>query len=203
MKISSFDFFAILSEEEKKFVQERLKKVSLPSASILFFGGDRCGGILLLESGKVRLYLHGDNDETITLYHLMPNEQCIVNTSSTITNTPAVATAEAVCDINGWLFPKEAVRELMMRSAKYQEYIFSLFTIRLASLAEIIEDIKFNRLCARLIRWLLSQNTKELSVTHEHIAEELGSARVVISRILKVLEKDGLVELGRGKIKMK
>lgn len=203
MRVASFDFFSILDEDGREFVKKHLKKVSLPSSSVLFYNGDLCDGILLLESGKVRLYLHGDGDESITLYHLMPNEQCIVNTSSALSNTPAIASAEAVTDIEGWLFPKEAVKELMMRSAKYQEYIFSLFTVRLASLAEIIEDIKFNRLRSRLIRWLTSQKTDEISTTHEQIADELGSARVVISRILKALENDGLIALGRGKITIK
>jgi len=203
MQITSFGFFEMLNEQERQFVKERLKKVSLPSSSILFFNGDSCEGILLLEKGKVRLYLQGDGDETITLYHLMPNEQCIVNTSSALSNTPAIATAEAATDIEGWLFPKDAVKELMARSPKYQEYIFSLFTVRLASLAEIIEDIKFSRLRVRLLRWLLAQNEKEILTTHKHIAEELGSARVVISRLLKTLENDGTIELSRGKIVIK
>lgn len=203
MQVTSFDFFSVLNDDEKEFVKQHLKKIVLPSSSILFYSGDLCDGILLLETGKVRLYLQGDGDDTITLYHLMPNEQCIVNTSSALSDTTAIASAEAATDIEGWLFPKEAVRELMRRSPKYQEYIFSLFTVRLASLAEIIEDIKFNRLRTRLIRWLLSQKSREITATHEHIADELGSSRVVISRILKALENDGLIELGRGKILIK
>jgi CRP/FNR family transcriptional regulator, anaerobic regulatory protein len=203
MQIASFDFFGILDDKEREFVKTKLKKVKLPASSILFFNGDLCDGILLLEKGKVRLYLQGDGEETITLYHLMPNEQCIVNTSSALSGTPAIATAETVTEIEGWLFPKDALRELMMRSAKYQEYIFSLFTVRLASLAEIIEDIKFSRLRTRLIRWLLAQKTAEILTTHEHIAEELGSARVVVSRVLKTIENEGLIELGRGKIIIK
>jgi CRP/FNR family transcriptional regulator len=204
MKLDEFDFYKTLNSEDRAFLEHVLKPVALPQKSILFFQGDSCQDILLLSSGELRLYLHGEESETITLYHLHKGEQCIVNTSSAISSSPAIATAEALTDIEGWLLPREHVKTLMLRSDTYKEFIFSLFALKLSSLAEVIEDIKFTKLEDRLIKLLKRNQPKvELTTTHEALAVELGSSRVVISRLLKKLEAQEKIVLHRGKIEIK
>ena len=143
--------------------------------------------------------MNGEHNEEITLYHLKPGEQCIINTSSLMAQSEAVGTAVSFTDIKGYLLDEKSVKELLVKSSAYQEFVFSLFSVRLSSLAILIEDIKFKRLDKRLFEWLDSRESK-ITITHEQIADELGTSRVVISRLLKDLERKGLIQLARGQI---
>jgi len=88
----------------------------------------------------------------------------------------------------------------MTQSSEYLRFMFSLFSIRLAALATLVEDIKFKRLDIRLLEWLKQQKTDHIEMTHEQIALQLGTSRVVVSRLLKELEHKGKVHLERGAI---
>jgi CRP/FNR family transcriptional regulator len=202
MELAGFDFYSMLGEKSKEYLNEVLKPIEAPKGTILFFQGDICEDILLLSHGELRLFIQGEEADIITLYHLKEGEQCIVNTSSAISSSPAIATAETMSDISGWLLPRSSVKTLMRDNDLYQDFIFSLFTIKLSSLAEIIEDIKFVRLEDRLIKWFKKQEETKLKITHEGLALELGSSRVVISRVLKLLEQQNKISLHRGYIKI-
>jgi len=200
MELEEFYFYGMLDESSKSYLKENIKPITATKGSILFFQGDTCEDILLLSHGELRLYIQGEKADIISLYHLKEGEQCIVNTSSAISPSPAIATAETLCDIQGWLLPKTSVKMLMRNNDKYQDFIFSLFTSQFSTLAETIEEIKFIRLEDRLLRWMKKQATPKVEITHEELALELGSSRVVISRALKALEAQDKVSLHRGYI---
>jgi len=200
MNLESFAFYNELEPQAKDFLQMSLKPVNVPKGSILFFQGDICDGILFLTSGEVRLYIQSDEADEITLYHLNPGEQCIVNTASTLSQTEAIGSAVTLSDIEGYILDMHSVKELAHNSDAYQTYLFSIYTLRMGNLIKLINDIKFKNLDQRIIDWLQSKNEKEIKTTHESIANELGSTREVISKVLKSLENDGMVKLGRGSI---
>ena len=195
-----FDFFSKLNTQSQTYLHTHSKKINAPKNTILFYQGDICDTVLLLTKGEVKLYLQSDTSDEITLYTLNPGEQCIVNTSSLLSNTPASGTAETLSEIEGYLLLEKDVKHLMKLSDDYQKYIFSLYTIRMQSLATLIEDIKFKRLDQRLLEFLQKQNTNPIVMTHETIAEHLGSSRSVISRVLKELEHKNKLILNRGSI---
>ncbi len=202
LNLKQFPFESSLEEEAFVFLEEHAKFISIPKNNILFYQGDICENVLLLTKGKVRLYIQDDGVESIDLYTLKEGEQCIVNTASSISDTDAIATAESISDIEGYILDKESIKKLSALSPVYQRYIFSLYTIRMADLAMLINDIKFKKLDARLLEWLQKCNEKKIKITHEEIANSLGSSRVVISRTLKELEKKGNVILHRGVIEV-
>ena len=200
MQLGIYSFFDSLESEAREFLKQHLKPIKVPAGKLLFYQGDICEHILLLTKGKVRLYMQADGIEEITLYTLQPGEQCIVNTASLISQTEAVASAETVTDIEGYLLDEKSVKQLAKISDSYQGYLFSLYQIRFASLAKLISSIKFKRLDERILEWLEAQQDNPVTTTHEHIATELGTSRVVVSRVLKKLEKEGKLTLSRGKI---
>jgi CRP/FNR family transcriptional regulator len=202
MDLTAFPFYHSLDQEAVEFLQSNLLPVELPKGSLLFYQGDICKHILMPTSGSVRLYLQAEGIEALTLYSLQPGEQCIVNTASGISCTPAIASAEVTEDITGYLLDIESAKELARLSQEYQSYIFSLYTLRMESLAALIRDIKFKRLDQRVMEWLQSQEQQPVRITHEKIATDLGSSRVVVSRILKSMEHDGLIRLKRGEIEL-
>ena len=202
LSLHDFKFANILNEKEFDYLQNHAKRVSIPKNSILFYQEDICKDILLLGKGEIELYMYAENDKKIPLYALHAGEQCVINTSSTISQTPAIGTAQTLNDIEGWLISEEVVKHLMHRSPTYLNYVFSLFTIKLDALATLIQDIKFKKLDSRILEWLASHHSKIVQATHEEIAEVLGTSRVVISRVLKDLEKQHLVKLHRKAIEI-
>ncbi len=200
MELTQFTFFTHLSPDLQNFVKIHARPITVPKHTILFYQGDVCKDILLLTDGSVRLYIQGEGIEEITLYTLKPLEQCVVNTASLVAQNVAIGTAITESDISGYLLDHESIRSLMTQSPDYLSFMFSLFTVRLTSLATLVEDIKFKRLDVRLLEWLNHQESNRIEMTHEQIAIQLGTSRVVISRLLKDLEHKGKVHLERGAI---
>ncbi len=200
MKLTTYPFIEKLEPDAFDFLQAHLKPIKIPKNNLLFYQGDVCDNILWLTSGEVRLYTQSDNIEDITLYTLKAGEQCIVNTASLLSQTNAVASAETITDIEGYLIDVESVKRLSKMSDIYQNYLFSLYQLRFEELTGLINDIKFKRLDTRILEWLNKQPEKMIETTHEQLAVELGSSRVVISRLLKELEQKGTIKLHRGKI---
>jgi len=200
MKLTSYPFLDKLEPKALNFLEQHITPVSIDKGTLLFYQGDVCENILWLTQGEVRLYTQSDSIEDITLYNLKAGEQCIVNTASLFSNTAAIASAETLTDIEGYVISAQSVKELTRLSDVYQSYLFSLYQLRFEELTGLINDIKFKRLNTRIIEWLNKQPSTMIETTHEQLATELGSSRVVISRLLKELEQKGVVALHRGKI---
>lgn len=203
MEINIFNFTNLLDDSEIKFLEANIVPIELEKGTILFYQEDVCNDILLLESGEVSLYIYGDdNDEMISLYSIGKGEQCIINTASAISATPVIANARTLTHIKGYLMPAKIAKKLMGLNEKYQDFIFSLFSLKFNSLTTLIEDIKFKKLDARILAFLTAKNEKIIDITHEKIAQSLNTSRVVVSRVLKDLENKQKIRLHRGKIEV-
>ena len=200
--IPNYPFYDSLDEKSITFLAQNLKPIKVQKGNILFFQGDICDNILFLTSGQVRLYIQSENGEEITLYQLNEGEQCIINTASLMSQTEAIGSAVTITDIEGFLLDVSSVQELTQTSNAYQSFLFSIYTLRMGSLAKLVNDIKFKNLDERILDWLLSKNTKYIKTTHEKIANELGSTRVAVSRVLKELEHGSKLILTRGEIEL-
>ena len=202
MQLTTYPFIEKLEPKALDFLQAHLKPVKIPKNNLLFYQGDVCDNILWLTKGEVRLYTQSDEIEEITLYTLQAGEQCIVNTASLLSKTEAIASAETMTDIEGYLIDVESVKTLAKLSDVYQSYLFSLYQLRFSTLTNLISDIKFKRLDERILEWLKKQNRKIVKTTHAQLATELGSSRVVVSRLLKELEQKEKLMLYRGRIEL-
>ena len=203
MNTDIFNFTKHLNQEELQFLKDNIVTVDLKADFILFYQEDTCADILLLESGEVSLYIYGnENDEKIELYTIGAGEQCIINTASAISQTPVIANAQTSTNIKGYLLPFKIAKKLMRMNENYQDFIFSLFSLKFNSLTTLIEDIKFKKLDARILALLVSSNQNIITTTHEQIAVKLSTSRVVVSRVLKDLENKGTIKLHRGQIKL-
>jgi len=203
MNTDIFNFTKFLTKDELEFLKTNIQKVELKKDTILFYQDDICGDILLLEDGEVSLYVYGDeSNEQINLYTISNGEQCIINTASTISQTNVIANAVTLTDIKAYLMPHTVVKKLMRMNEDYQDFIFSLFSIKFSSLTTLIEDIKYKKLDARVLAILTSNNEKYITITHEQLANKLSTSRVVISRVLKDLENKEKIKLHRGKIEV-
>lgn len=204
MELEHYQFFQSLEPKSLEKVRSEAKKVSLGVGTFLYYQGDINQGILFLNKGRVKVFLHADEigKGEITLYYITPGEQCLVNTLSTVSQTPATATAIVDESIEGWLIPTETIRWLIDNSPAYRDFKISFCAERLTQVMHLVEELRFKRMDQRLLNWLFVQGRDTILTTHEQIALILGTSREVISRILKNLEKEGIISLGRGSIKI-
>ncbi|MCH9813838.1 MAG: Crp/Fnr family transcriptional regulator [Epsilonproteobacteria bacterium] len=202
MKLEDFYFYSLLSDESQRLLKSHIKPISLKEKAILYYAGDVCTDVLVIESGNVRVFLQGDNGEVFTLYTLGSDEMCIVNTFSTIFASAALANAEVLKDLNGWLINKEILMKLLQTEMYYSNYVFSLISENLSSLINKIETIKFSSIKDRLEDWIFSQPSNKVKTTHEEIAMLLGTNRPFISKLLKDMEKEEKIKLHRGFIEI-
>ena len=197
--------FSKLTPQEIARIKRESRLVEIKKGSILFYQGDICNEVLYLLEGKIQLFvgienLGGNNFEEIPLYEFCQNEQCIVNIASALSKSPTLASAVAKTDIKAYLMPIALIEELIATSKPYRNFIFSLFTLRFASLTTLIEHIKFKKLDSRILEYLQGFGVREIHITNAEIAEHLGTSRAVINRVLQDLKRKGFIKLNRGKI---
>ena len=160
--------------------------------------------IPIVTSGSIRVMRSEGDEKEILLYYIKAGESCIMSFLGGMHNdtSKVKAVAEETTDI---LFvPVTKVKELIREFPEWLDYIFRLYHQRFEELLEVVNAVAFKKMDERLLLFLNKKaditQSKILSVTHEQLAAELGTARVVVSRLLKQMEVEGLVKLGRNKI---
>ncbi len=163
--------------------------------------------IPIVMNGSVRVMRTDEEGREILLYYIKPGESCIMSFLGGIheDTSKVKAIAEEKTDI--LFIPVEKVTELIKEFPEWLDYIFNLYHKRFEELLGVVNAVAFKKMDERLLNFIKrkSELTKShtLYVTHEQLANELGTARVVVSRLLKQMEDEGLVELGRNKITLK
>lgn len=170
--------------------------------TFIYHEGDECSSIAFVINGSIRVAKTGMNGREVTLYRVNRGEACILTVSSILSKISYPATAIAETDTEVIILPVNQFRALMVSNTELQHYIYKLLSERLVDVLALVDAIIFRRMDERLIEFLVerSQHNEILEITHEEIAIELGSAREVVSRIMKEIEKEGLIHLSRGKV---
>jgi CRP/FNR family transcriptional regulator len=180
--------------------------VSLPAGEFFYHKGDHCPHFALVGRGSLRVFQPSPEGREITLYYVEAGETCMVNTMCVFLGNGSPATAVVESDVDALLLPAATFRQWLGESNAVREYFFSALGERLAGVMALVEEVAFRRLDQRLADSLLRRLAKlggdraEIMTTHEAIAVELGSSREVISRLLKEFQRQGAVDLGRGRI---
>lgn len=176
----------------------------LPARSSLYHEGDGCQGIGFVISGEIRVFKVGhQEDKEVTLYEIYPGETCILNASCILSNTRYPADAVTLTDVKLLFLPAGSFLNLMARHEELRGYIFMFLSQRLGEIIELLEEVTFGRLDDRLSEYLVQKaENGVLQTTHQGIANELGSSREVISRLLKDFERKGRVSLSRNRIQL-
>lgn len=203
---ATFPFWENLDPESKTDFLAQVQHINLSAGQFVCLEGDICHHLPLVMSGSVRVYKIGESGREITLYHLEQGDSCIMTASCIISQKVFPAFALAETDIEAFMIPANSLRKWVTHNTIWQEYIFGLLSQRLANVIEIIEEVAFRRMDSRIASYLLNNTNSEIKtvrITHEAIAQELGSSREVVSRILKTFEKQELLSLSRGKIELR
>ncbi|WP_461201476.1 Crp/Fnr family transcriptional regulator [Anoxybacillus sp. TBDG-1] len=180
--------------------------VKLPKGTIVFREGDMCEHVAFIVSGVIRVAKIGENGKEVNLYRVCRGESCVLTISSVLSHSPFPATAIVEEDAEVLIVRKDTFAKMMTTNVELQTFVYDMVMNRFMAMMQMIEHIVFEKMDKRMIEFLLTRckNSKAntIEMTHEHIAVELGTAREVVSRILKQFEREGYIQLARGKIKI-
>ena len=173
---------------------------------LLHRGASDCAGLFLIERGQVRTYLLADSGREITLFRLLDWDLCLFSASCILHNIQFEVYMQAEKETAAILIPSGVYQDLMKESLPVADYTNQLMASRFTDVMWIMEQVLFMSLDQRLALFLLEQAELEgsdrLHMTHEEMANHLGSAREVISRMLKYFQGEGLVSLFRGGVEL-
>jgi CRP/FNR family transcriptional regulator len=162
--------------------------------------------IPIVIKGSIRVMRTDEDGKEILLYYIKAGESCIMSFLGGMHHETSKVKAEAEEEAEVMFLPIDKVGVLIKEYPEWLDYIFRLYHKRFEELLEVVNAVAFKKMDERLLDLIQKKaelsHTKILSVTHEQLANELGTARVVVSRLLKQLEENGLVKLGRNKISL-
>jgi CRP/FNR family transcriptional regulator len=204
--LQQFSFFRDAPPALREEVLASGTVVELPPKAYIFREGDEVRQFALVGAGRIRVFKSAESGREITLYHVGPGECCLLNISCLTSGNRIPATAQAETTLSAFLVPGETFRDFLGRSPEFRTYVFGLLAHQLSMVMALVEEVAFKRMDRRLAEYLLAERAKApgsegaVHATHEQIAVELGSAREVVSRLLKEFERMGAVELHRGRV---
>lgn len=176
----------------------------IPDGQILIYSGDTCQYLPLVLEGSLRVYKIGKNANEITLYYIEKGESCILTLTSILNcqNFPAIATTNGQSSV--FFVPSELLKKLVELDTDIRKFVFSLYSSRIMQVISLVDEVVFNKLDTRVVDFLLNRqqklNSNIIKNTHQEIADEIGTSREVVSRILKNIEEKGYINLTRGQI---
>ncbi len=171
----------------------------VPAGSVLFEPNMPCEGFPLVLEGSVRVAKTSPSGREIVLYRVSPGEACILSGGCLLSDTDYAAHGVAESDVMLLRIPPHLFQELILQHAPFRRFVFDMYGARLAEVMELIEEVAFRKLDTRLAR-LLIQRGPVVNATHQNLADELGSVRVFVSRLLRNFEERGWVRLERERV---
>jgi CRP/FNR family transcriptional regulator len=176
--------------------------IEVGAGESLFRCGEACQSYLLILEGEARVQKLSENGQVITLYHLRPGQACELTTACLLSGKTYPADAIADTPLRAVRVSKFRFQKALARSAAFRKWVFSAVDSRIENLVALVGEVSFGPMDRRIARCLLqwSGGTTQIRTTHSRIAEELGTAREVVSRILKEFERSGWIRLHRGAI---
>ncbi len=202
--ITRFSTLKDLEAEAMDNLLQASQIVNLPANTTVFHAGDEPENFLLVLDGVVRVQMTSDTGREIVLYRVDPGETCILTTTCLLGHAPYNAEGITESAVQAVVIPAGAFQNLLGKSSVLRDFVFRSYGERLTNLMALVEEVVFARLDIRVARLLIERANDDgvLTLTHQQLAVELGTAREVVSRQLKEFEKRGLVSLSRGRIQL-
>ena len=177
---------------------------TVKKGTILYDGSMDCTGLYLIRAGQLRAYVLSEEGREITIYRLFDRDMCLFSASCIIQSIQFDVTIQAEKDTELWSIPAEIYRGLMAESAAVANYTNELIASRFSEVMRRMEQFMWKSMDKRVAAFLLQESsiegTCQLKITHETIANHLGSHREVITRMLRCFQSEGLVKLSRGMV---
>lgn len=207
MDISNyFPVWDQLTEKEQTNLSASCSSRSISKGTILHSGSGDCIGLLVVRTGRLRAFLSSEDGREVTLYRLYPRDICLFSASCIMQNIQFDIFIEAEQDTDLWVIPSGTYKKIMDGSAVLANYTNQIMASRFSEVMWLIEQIMWKSMDRRLASFLLEESSAEdspvLKITHEKIAAHLGTAREVVTRMLRYFQREGYVRLSRGTVEI-
>lgn len=180
------------------------KLQNFEASTILFHENMVCDHFMLIVEGCIRVFKESNEGREVTLYRVEPGQLCIHNLNSLVDGIQYPIIARAEKPMRGLVISRTAFKKALDESSSFRNYVLRTLTGRLSHMADLISGFAFDRLDLRVACWLNEEFDRScgrpIQVTHSDVADELGTTREMISRILKDFEHKRCIQLARGKI---
>ena len=190
--------------------QQRLRDVTdlqkIPKGAVVHDGSPECKGMVLVKSGQLRAYLLNEEGREVTICRFFDMDICLFSASCVMPNMMFDVFIEAEKDTEIWVIPACLYQNLMDESLPLSNYSHALITNHFSEVMWLMEQVMWRsfdkRLAAFLVEEARIEDTATLRITHEKIAAHLGTAREVVTRMLRWFQSDGMVKLTRGTVEL-
>lgn len=197
--------FSMSSTLLEKLKKEGTIKTFAPD-TVLIDENDYIKFVPIVLNGSIKVFKLDEDDREMLLYYIKPGESCVMSFLGATCNGTSKIKAVVEEEAEVLLLPVHKATDLIRENPQWIQFIFELYNMRFEELLSVVNAIAFQKVDVRLWELLKTKvkmlKTEELSMTHQQIADELGTAREVVSRLLKQLERDKKISLGRNKIKI-
>ena len=195
-----------LSPAHQKLVSETIVPKTLGKGAVLHDGSADCAGLVMIKSGQLRAYILSEDGREITLYRLLDQDICLFSASCVMRSVQFEIMISAEKESEVFILPPYIFKKIMEESAPLANYVNELMATRFSEVMWLIEQIMWKSVDKRLASFLLEETALEgsdtLKLTHEMIANHMGTAREVITRMLRYFQNEGYVKLTRGTVEI-
>jgi len=203
------DYFPIwnkLTAQQQDRVMAAADYIKAKQGTMLHDNGADCLGLLLVRSGQLRAYILSEEGREITIYRLFEHDVCLLSTSCVMPDMQFDIMIEAEKDSELWSIPACLYKNLMDESLAVSNYSNNLMSSHFSELMWLMEQIMWKSFDKRLAKFLLEEcqleGSNSLKITHEKIANHMGTAREVVTRMLRYFQSEGMVRLTRGAVEI-
>lgn len=201
--LNQFPELSGLEPPARELLAKHTRIVEAPVGTVGYREGGACGAYVMRLAGQSRVYKMSASGREILLYRVGPGETCVITTTCLLGNSDYPASTIVEEPIRDVILPAAAFNQLMVDSKVFRTYVMTNYGALISDLIVLLDEVAFHSLDARLAKLLLDANSLHIARTHQQIADELGTAREVVSRQLKRFEQKSWVALGRGDIEIK
>ena len=190
-----------LPDDVHRKIGNQASLANIPAKTQLFDCGNACSALPLVLTGSIRVFTKSPSGREISLYRVNRSELCIITLSCLLGSDTYPATGVTDEDVTAIVLPRFLFHELMSDQPEFRTMIFHLFATRLTGFMQLVDEITFRKLDHRLANFLL-QHGPLINESHQEIADELGSVREVVSRLLKQFEEKNWIKIARKQIEV-
>ena len=199
-----FPIWDKLTDQQRERIESVTEFQKVKRGTVLHDGSPECMGMLLVSSGQLRAYMLSEEGREITISRFFEMDICLFSASCVMPNMQFNIFIEAEKDSEVWIIPACLYQNLMDESIAVSNYSHNLITNHFSELMWLMEQIMWKSFDKRLAAFLLEEsaveNTPSLKITHEKIANHMGTAREVVTRMLRYFQSEGMVTLTRGTV---
>ena len=199
-----FPFWNSLTTQQQQMLNRSVSRRHAKKGEVIHDGAGGCTGLLVMLSGRLRIYTLSEEGKEITLYRLLERDICLFSASCMFRGIQFDVTVEAETECEYLQIPSKVYETVMRESAAAANYTNELMATRFSDVMWLMNQILYKKMDARLAAFLLEEanltGSPDIKMTHEEIARHLGSAREVISRMLKYFTGEGIVSMARGSL---